>query len=294
MRLGGLIKLRGLAVAGLAAAIGVGVGESPAPAQPSPSVVRLALLQQWMIHQHRAGRGLNPALRDAVEKGVVDRTVFSWQRGVLQREALVRKPIRLVPDDEAAALGGRGRFTLVGVRPPGGQAAWTEVEVSRAQPGPADVFLLEIGGERNTMTQVLETLIVVDPARGLVELPLARAALIAGGGVLVVPALFEQPLPAAMAQRFRPEAGMDLLVARSPLWDIRNGAQTSSGPADTAPLDGSGDWREGDRLFLRISAAALERGLPGLVLGWKDRTLQPDPDSEMLPRRSSLPLPVVR
>jgi hypothetical protein len=255
--------------------------------------VRLALLPQWAIQQHRAGRGLNPALRDAVDKGVVDRTVFSWQRGVLQREALVRKPIRVLPDDEAAALGGRGRFTLVAVRPPQGRAAWTEVEVSRAQPGPADVFLLEIGGERNTMTQVLETLIVADPARGLVELPLVRPALVAGGGVPVVPVLFEQPLPVAMASRFHQESGMDLLVARSPLWDIRNGAQTSSGPADTVPLDG-GDWREGDRLFLRVSASALDRGLPGLIVGWKDRTLKPENDSELLPRRSSLPLPIVR
>ena len=46
-------------------------------------------------------------------------------------------------------------------------------------------------------------------------------------------------------------------------------------------------------MFLRISAAALDRGLSGLVLGWKDRTLQTDPDVE-LPRRSALPFPVVR
>jgi hypothetical protein len=292
MSIKGLVTPLGLAIAGLAAAVGVAVGVSPSPAQTSASVVRLALLPQWAIQQHRAGRGLNPALRDAVDKGVVDRTVFSWQRGVLQRAALVRKPIRLVPDDEAAALGGRGRFTLVGVRPPQGRAAWTEVEVSRAQPSAADVFLLEIGGERNTITQVLETLIVADPARGLVELPLARPALRADAGVPIVAAPFEQPLPPALA-RFRQEAGMELLVVRSPLWDIRDGAQTSSGAADTVPLDG-GDWREGDRLFLRVSAAALDRGLPGLILGWKDRTLQSDPDSEFLLRRSSLPLPIVR
>ena len=123
-------------------------------------------------------------------------------------------------------------------------------------------------------------------------MPLARPALLAGAGVPVVAAPFEQPLPPALAQRFREEAGMGLLVARSPLWDVRNGDITASGPADTVPL-GGGDWREGDRVFLRIPAAALGRGLAGLVLGWKDRTLQTDPDTEF-PRRSALPFPVIR
>jgi hypothetical protein len=46
-------------------------------------------------------------------------------------------------------------------------------------------------------------------------------------------------------------------------------------------------------MFLRIPAAQLAQGVPGIVLGWKDRTLQTDPDAEF-PRRSSLPFPVVR
>ena len=289
----GSITARRLAVMGLAGALGVGVGLPVGRAQAPAGVLRLAFLPQWAIQQHRgAGGSLNPALRDAVDGGVVDRTVFSWQRGVLQRQALVRKPIRLVPDSEAGALGGRGRFILAAVRPPGGRAAWTEVEISRPGPTADDVLVLEIGGERNTVTQVLETLLVADPARGLAEVPLARPALIAGAGVPVVAAPFEQPLPRAMADRFREEAGLGVLVVRSPLWDIRNGGLTASGPADAVPLSG-GDWREGDRVFLRISAAALDRGLPGLVLGWKDRTLQSDPDTEF-PRRSALPLPVVR
>ena len=239
-----------------------------------------------MIQQHSA----RPVLAEAIEGGVVDRTVFAWQRGVIQRQALVSKPIRVVPDP--VPLGGRGRFDVVAVRPPAGRAAWTEIEVSQLSAGPDDVLLLEIGGERNTITQVLETLMLAEPGRPLVQVPLARPALVAGAGVPVVAATFDAPLPPAMAQRFRPEAGIDLLVARSPLWDVRNGDVTSSGRADTVPF-GGGDWREGDRVFLRIPAAALDRGLAGLVLGWKDRTLQTDPNAEF-PRRSALPLPVIR
>jgi hypothetical protein len=282
-----------LAVVGLAAVLGVGVGLPSGQAQAPAGILRLAFLPQWAIQQHRgAGGALNPALREAIEGGVVDRTVFSWQRGILQRQALVSKPIRLVPDAEAGPLGGRGRFTLAAVRPPTGRAAWTEVEISRSEPRADDVLVLEIGGERNTERQVLETLLEADPARGLAEVSLARVALIAGAGVPVVTAPFEQPLPPRMAQRFHEGTGMGLLVVRSPLWDIRDGALTASGPADTVPL-GGGDWREGDRVFLRIAAAALDRGLPGLVLGWKDRTLKPDPDTEF-PRRSALPFPVIR
>jgi hypothetical protein len=280
-------------VVGLTVALVVGVTVPARPQAASPGVIRLALLPQWAIQQHRApGGALNPALREAIDGGVVDRTVFSWQRGVLQRQALVPKPIRLVPEPEASALGGRGRFVLGAVRPPVGRAAWTEVEVSRSSSGADDVLVLEIGGERNTVRQVLETLLVAEPSRALAEVPLARTALIPGAGVPVVTAPFEQPIPPALAQRFREEAGMGLLVVRSPLGDVRNGDLTASGPADTVPL-GGGDWREGDRVFLRISAAALDRGLAGLVLGWKDRTLQTDPNADF-PRRSALPFPVIR
>jgi hypothetical protein len=283
---------RGLAVVGLTVALVMGA-TGPGRAQAPPGVIRLALLSQWVIQQHRAtGTALNPALREAIDGGVVDRTVFAWQRGVIQRQALVSKPIRLVPEAESSALGGRGRFALGAVRAPAGRAAWTEVEVSRSTTGADDVLLLEVGGERNTVTQVLESLFVAEPSRPLVELPLARAALIPGAGVPVVASAFEQPLPAALAGRFREEAGMGLLVVRSQLWDVRNGDLTASGRADTVPF-GGGDWREGDRVFLRIPAAALDRGLAGLVLGWKDRTLQTDPNAEF-PRRSALPFPVIR
>jgi hypothetical protein len=286
------LTARRLGVLGILAATGWGM-PLPAWAQAT-SVVRVALVPQWTIQQHRGtGAGPTDALQAAVENGVVDRTVFAWQRGVIQRQALVAKPIRIIPEPEAAPLGGRGRFELVAVRPPMGRAAWTEIEVARTSPGADGVVVLEIGGERNTVKQVLETLLVTQPGQGLVGVPLARPAVIPGSGVPVVAAPFEQPLPPAMAQRFREEAGLGLLVVRSPLWDIRNGDLTASGVADTVPLGTVGDWRDGDRVFVRIPAAALGGTTAALVLGWKDRTLRPDPDSE-LPKRSALPFPLIR
>jgi hypothetical protein len=280
------ITVRRVAGLGLLLATALGGGAAVlSSAQAPPPVVRVALLPQWVIQQHRS----LPALAEAIEGGVVDRTVFAWQRGVIQRQALVPKPIRVVPDP--APLGGRGGFDVT-VRPPTGRAAWTEIEVHQTRPSADDVLLLEIGGERNTITQVLETLLIAERGRPLAEVPLARPALVPGAGVPVVAATFDAPLPPTMAQRFRQEAGLDLLVARSPLWDVRNGDMTSSGRADTVPFSG-GDWREGDRVFLRIPAVTLGRGVAGIVLGWKDRTLQTDPNAEF-PRRSSLPLPVIR
>jgi hypothetical protein len=269
----------------LVAALGLAVAVPGHAQAPSPLIVRVALLPQWVIQQHRS----LPALAEAIESGVVDRTVFAWQRGVIQRQALVLKPIRVVPDP--APLGGRGRFDIT-VRPPTGPAAWTEIDVHQLTTSADDVLLLEIGGERNTITQVLETLLIAESGRALAEVPLARPALVAGAGVPVVASTFDAPLPPAMAQRFRQEAGLELLVVRPPLWDVRNGDQTSSGRADTVPFSG-GDWREGDRVFLRIPASKLGQGVAGIVLGWKDRTLQNDPNAEF-PRRSSLPLPVIR
>jgi hypothetical protein len=280
------ITLRCVAVLGLfvVTALGLGAAVSSHAQAPSP-VVRVALVPEWVILQHRS----LPALAEAIEGGVVDRTVFAWQRGVIQRQALVSKPIRVVPDP--APLGGRGRFDVT-VRPPTGRAAWTEIEVHRTSPSPDDVLLLEIGGERNTITQVLETLLIAEPGRPFAAVPLARPALVPGAGVPVIASTFDVPLPPAMAQRFRQVGGLDLLVVRPPLWDVRNGDITSSGRADTVPFSG-GDWREGDRVFLRIPAAQLAQGVPGIVLGWKDRTLQTDPNAEF-PRRSSLPFPVIR
>jgi hypothetical protein len=273
-----LVLAHRVMLSGLALTLGMVIALSAHAQSPTqPAVIRLALLPQWVTQQYRgAGGALSPDLRAAIDKGVVDRTVFAWQRGVIDRRTFVPKPIRLVPDEEAGALGGRGHFTLTAVRPPKGTAAWTEVEITRASTGADDVALLEIGGERNTLTQVLATLLVAGPGQNLVEVPLAQRAVVAGGGVPVVRARFEQPIPAAFADQFRDEGGMGVLVARAFLWDIQNVAHTPNGPADTVQL-GGGDWREGDRVFLRIPAAVLDRGLDGLVLVWKDRTLQNDP-----------------
>lgn len=264
-----------------------------AAAQAWGGTLRVALVPQWVIQQHRAAGGiLSPGLAEALESGVVDRTVFAWQHGVIQRQALVTKPVRALPEAEAAALGGRGRFEVVAVRPPLGRAAWTEVEVRRGSAGADDVLLLELGGERNSVAQVLETLLVAEPEGRFAERPLARTAVFPGRGVPVVTAPFGRPLGAELASRFHEQAGLGLLVVRSQVSAVRDGDLTPNGWADTAPA-GAGDWREGDRVLLRIPASGLDR-VPPLVLGWKDRTLQPDPDGEILPRRSSLLFPRVR
>jgi hypothetical protein len=164
--------------------------------------------------------------------------------------------------------------------------------VTRGSTGSDDVLLLELGGERNTVAQVLETLLVARPGARLEEVPLAPTALMAGAGVPIVTAPFGRPLAAGLAARFHDVAGIGILVVRSTVAVTRNGGLSPSGLADTAPL-GAGDWREGDRVLLRVPAGQLGRPLPRLVLAWKDRMLQSDPDAEF-PRRSSLPLPLIR
>lgn len=248
-------------------------------AQGATATVRIALLPQWVVNQHRAGQGfLRPGLRSAVDDGVVDRVVFAWQRGFIQRQALVWKPIRILPSAEAAELGGRGEFELVTLRPPRGRAAWTEVEVALRTSRPDDALVLEVGGELNTVTQVLETVATAPPGGGLREAVLAPTAVVPGEGVPVLRVRFGRPVvvPGGPA-RFREADGLALLVARSQVQAIVNADVTANGFADSASL-GSGDWREGDRVFIRLSLATLRAGAPGLVLGWKDRTLRPDPE----------------
>jgi hypothetical protein len=278
----------------LVAALVLG-GVAPVAAQPAPVTLRLALVSQWVVQQHRGpGGALGADLLTALESGVVDRPVFSWQKGRIQRDALVPKPIRVLAGPEAEALGGRGTFELRGVRPPAGPAAWTLVDVVPVTGRPDDVLVVEVGWWLNSVRQVLETLAVVTPT-GLTTLPLARRALVSAEGVPVVEMPFGRPVSMPAGVAFRGAGGVDFAVARSPI-DVRiNAALTTNGLADLSPVrTATGDWREGDRVIIRVPAAALTAGAPALLLGWKDRVSQDaGPDLEMR-GRTSLPLPIIR
>lgn len=250
------------------------------PAQPGTLGVRLALVQQWSVSQHRGGAGwtaggaLLPEFRTALDTGVVDRPVFWWQRGAIQRTSLAWKPVRVLSGPEAALAGGLGEFEAAGVRSPTGATAWTQVDVRPRTGQAADILILEVGGELNTITQVLETLLLVPADGAIQELALAPRAVVSTPGVPVVTV----PRGRVPAQApFRGQNGIEFLVARSPVESLVNADTTTSGAADRATSN-VGDWREGDRVFIRVPVARLQAGVPGIVLGWKDRTLKPDPD----------------
>ena len=76
---------------------------------------------------------------------------------------------------------------------------------------------------------------------------------------------------------FRGQDGIEFFVARSTIENLPDADTTTAGPADKA-MTNVGDWREADRVFIRIPAARLQSGAPAIVLGWKDRTLKSDPD----------------
>jgi hypothetical protein len=247
-------------------------------AQSGAPTVRLAMLPQWSVNQHRMGgvtAPVRPELRVALDGGVVDRPVFWWQRGVIQRSALAWKPVRVVPGAEASVLGGRGEFELGAVRPPAGPAAWTEIEVRPRTVGDADVLVLEVGGELNTITQVLDTLFLVSGAGGFQELRLVPGAAVSAPGIPVARVPFGR-IPAEPAA-FRGQDGLEFFVARSPIESLPDADTTTTGSADKA-MTNVGDWREADRVFIRIPAARLQAGAPAIVLGWRDRTLKSDPD----------------
>ncbi len=272
-------------------------GLATASAQPVTGSVRIALVPQWVVSQHRgpAGPGaMTPEFQAALDRGVVNRTVFWWQRGVIQRESLVWKPVRVLAGPEAEALGGRGTFELVSVRPPSGAAAWTEIEIAARTGRPDEVLVLELGGELNTLRQVLDTVFVVSPSGALAELGLARRALIRGDGVPVIAVPFGRPVTVAGgAMLFRGSAGVEFLVARSPIEAIPNGGLTTNGFGDLSPFRG-GEWREGDRVFVRVPIATLRAGTPAVVLGWRDRQYRPDGGDNNEFRKSSRLMPVPR
>jgi hypothetical protein len=247
-------------------------------AQSAPPAVRLALLPQWSVNQHRMGgvtAPIRPELRSALDGGVVDRPVFWWQRGVIQRSALAWKPVRVLPGAEASILGGRGEFELGPVRPPTGTTAWTQIEVRPRSAAPGDVLVLEVGGELNTITQVLDTLFLVSGEGGFQELRLVGRAAVSVPGVPVASVPFGR-IPAESAA-FRGQDGLEFFVARSLIESLPDGDTTTLGSADKA-MTNVGDWREADRVFIRIPAARLQAGAPAIVLGWRDRTLKSDPD----------------
>jgi hypothetical protein len=276
----------------------LGLGASLARAQAGPETIRVALLPQWVVNQHRVGPGLassgtiSPELQRALDAGVVGRIVFWWQRGVIQRDALVWKPVRVLDPAEAAPLGGRGTFELVAVRPPAGASAWTEVEVAPRSGQPTDVAIVEIGGELAPLRQVLDSLAVVTPGGALAELSLAQRALIRSAGVPVITAPFGRPVAEAPGL-FEGTGGVGFLVVRSQIETVQRGDITTNGLADSSPFQ-AGEWREADRVFLRVPIGTLAAGVPALVMGWRDRQPRPGGGEDGDLRRSLLRSPLLR
>jgi hypothetical protein len=89
--------------------------------------------------------------------------------------------------------------------------------------------------------------------------------------------------PVTAPALFRGAGGAELLVARSLVPTVVDGDVTPNGPADLAvgPGSGLGDWREGDRVFVRVALATLRTAAPALVLAWKDRTVRADRDGRL-------------
>jgi hypothetical protein len=221
-------------------------------AQGAPATLRLALVSEAAVRQQR---DLPGAL------------------GSVQPGLLLTKPIRAVSGPEAAVLGGRGDFAVVAVRPPAGAAAWTEVDVVARSDQPDDVLVLQVGGEVGTVGQVLDAILVEGPGGRLAELPVEPVALIAGRGVLALSAPFGRPVTRADAgTRFRGAGGVQFLVIRSLVETLVDATTTPRGRADASP-HWAGEWREGDRLLIRLPVAGLRAGPPRLVLSWKDRVV---------------------
>ncbi len=221
------------------------------------------------------------AFRAALDRGVVDRSVFFWQHGLIERSSLVLKPIRLVVGAEAERLGGQGQFQLGAVRRSQGASAWVEVEIAHAAGTADDSLVLEVGGEKYETRQVLAALFVAPLTGGLEELRLAPRALASSAGVPVIEASLTTPLAGlGGAGVFRGIRGLEFLVVRSPIPAVVDGDVTTNGLADRAavPANGPDDWRDGDRVLVRISWAAVQQGVPLVVMVWKDRTYKSGPD----------------
>jgi hypothetical protein len=241
------------------------------------TTVRFAFVPRVVRTQFTTGADF----RAALDRGIVDRSVFFWQHGLIERRSLVLKPIRLVRGAEAERLGGRGQFQLGAVRPSQGSSAWVEVEIAPGTWTADDQLVLEVGGEKYEIRQVLAALCVASPAGGLEELRLAPRALSPGAGIPVIEASLTTPLDGlGAAAGFQGTRGAEFLVVRSPIPVAVDRDVTTNGPADRAavPADGPDEWRDGDRVLVRISGAALRQGVPPVVMVWKDRTYKSGPD----------------
>jgi hypothetical protein len=252
-----------------------------------PVTVRLAFLPQWLINTHRMPVSplqdlrLPPSFAETLERGVTERVVFAWQRDRIQRSSLVVKPFRVLSATEAAPFGGRGEFRMGDVEPPGKGSAWTVVHVVPIREEPDSVLVLEIGGELGTITQLIETILVEDRPGEFRERRLGPLALVENPDrVTILRVPFGQPVTVAgAAGLFRGTEGVDFLVARSLVDAVSRGDVTPNGSADVAGW--TGDWREGDRVFIRASLTALRRDRMSSVLAWRDRTLRDKPDHDL-------------
>jgi hypothetical protein len=141
--------------------------------------------------------------------------------------------------------------------------------------------LLDLGGEVDGRNQVLEMVALVPAGGGpLQEVRLVRQVgrptAPAGAIVPVVVApTFGEPLTAARPTPFGRVGGIDILVVRSSVNVIENGAFTHNGGADLA-IETAGQWRDGDEVLLRVPLATLRNGMPSLVLAWRDRITKPE------------------
>jgi hypothetical protein len=259
-----------------------------------PVTVRLALLPQWVINTHRMSGSplqslrLTPSFAEALERGVTETVVFAWQRGRIQRSSLVVKPIRVLSSAEATPLGGRGEFRLGAIEAPRDASAWTAVHVIPTREEPDSVLVLEVGGDLNTITQLVEAIFVEAPPGEFREQRLGNRALVEGTDrVTVVRMPFGRPVTlAGAAGLFRGTGGVDFLVARGLVDAVPRGDVTPNGSADVASW--TGDWRESDRVFIRVSPTTLRRDRAGVVLAWRDRTLRDKPDGDPEPVRSRI------
>jgi hypothetical protein len=294
-----VLSVSALALALVAGVLAAGVAGG-ADAQPARATLRVALVPQWVVNQHRvapslASRGtVSPQLARALDGGVVGRIVFWWQRGVIHRDSLVWKPVSLLDGEEAAALGGRGSFDLAQVRPPAGGAAWTEVEIAARPGAPAEVAVVQLGGELAPLRQVLDSLHVLAPDGSLTELELARRALVPGAGVQIIAAPFDRPVMVPDARGlFQGSGGLEFLVVRSQV-EVSPGAEaTPNGFGDLSAFS-AGAWREGDRVLVRVPMPPPAAGLAPVILGWRDRLFRPDGGDVNELRRSSRLAPVPR